>query len=84
MCFPPTPAMSMMLAAEGRAADAALELEVRTRAAAVEAKLIAWRRDIHLEGDGAVSRGERHRHARIRARRAYGDAHGDRGGFSRA
>src|SRR3954447_10891812 len=36
------------LARQSRAADdAALEAEVRKRAAAVEEKLIAWRRDIH-------------------------------------
>ncbi|QEL14063.1 amidohydrolase [Limnoglobus roseus] len=33
--------------AAGRADDAALETEVRKRAAVVEEKLIAWRRDIH-------------------------------------
>ena len=35
------------LAREGRADSAALEAEVRTRSAAIEEKLIAWRRDIH-------------------------------------
>jgi amidohydrolase len=35
------------LPGEGRADAAALEAEVRKRAAAVEEKLIAWRRDIH-------------------------------------
>ena len=37
----------MSLAGEGRADSAALEAEVRKRSAAVEEKLIAWRRDIH-------------------------------------
>ena len=37
----------MSLAREGRADSAALEAEVRKRTAAVEEKLIAWRRDIH-------------------------------------
>jgi amidohydrolase len=37
----------MALAREGRADSAALESEVRTRTAAIEEKLIAWRRDIH-------------------------------------
>src|SRR4051812_11278893 len=37
----------MLLAREGRAGSAALEAEVRTRAAATEEQLIAWRRDIH-------------------------------------
>ena len=37
----------MSVASEARADSAALEAEVRKRAAAVEEKLIAWRRDIH-------------------------------------
>jgi len=37
----------MSLAGEGRADNVALEAEVRKRSAAVEEKLIAWRRDIH-------------------------------------
>src|SRR5687767_11791951 len=37
----------MPLAHEALADSAALEAEVRKRAAAVEEKLIAWRRDIH-------------------------------------
>ena len=37
----------MAVAGEGRADSAALEAEVRKGAAAVEGKLIAWRRDIH-------------------------------------
>lgn len=37
----------MFDASEGRADSTALEAEVRKRAAAVEEKLIAWRRDIH-------------------------------------
>ena len=39
--------LCMSLAGEGRADSGALEAEVRKRAAAVEEKLIAWRRDIH-------------------------------------
>jgi amidohydrolase len=37
----------MSLVDQGRTASTALEAEVRKRAAAVEQKLIAWRRDIH-------------------------------------
>lgn len=37
----------MWFAEEARAASSALEAEVRKRAAAIEQKLIAWRRDIH-------------------------------------
>ena len=37
----------MALAGAGRADSPALEAKVRTGAAAVEGKLIAWRRDIH-------------------------------------
>ena len=37
----------MSLAREGRADSAALEAEVRRRTAAIEEKLIAWRRDVH-------------------------------------
>jgi amidohydrolase len=37
----------MCLASEGRAQVAALQAEVRTRAAAVEEKVLRWRRDIH-------------------------------------
>jgi amidohydrolase len=42
-----TVTMFMSLAEKGLADSAALEAEVRRRAAAVEEKLIAWRRDIH-------------------------------------
>ena len=45
--FALTVTVFMSLADEGRAHSAALEAEVRSRVAAVEEKLIAWRRDIH-------------------------------------
>jgi amidohydrolase len=43
------PAVTLLLSAthEGRGDSAALEAEVRRRSAAIEEKLIAWRRDIH-------------------------------------
>ncbi len=48
VCFVLAVASLTSLAGGGRAADpSALEAEVRKRAAAVEEKLIAWRRDIH-------------------------------------
>ncbi|HJT21614.1 MAG TPA: amidohydrolase [Nitrospira sp.] len=37
----------MSIADEGKAENSSLEARVRERAAAIEAKLIAWRRDIH-------------------------------------
>lgn len=46
-CFALTVTAFMALAGQGRADSAALEAEVRRRAAAVEKKVIAWRRDIH-------------------------------------
>src|SRR2546421_13112101 len=48
MCFALAVVSLPSFGGGGRAADAAaLEAEVRKRAAAVEEKLIAWRRDIH-------------------------------------
>ncbi len=46
-CFTLIAVSLFSLADRGRTADDALEAEVRKRAAAVEDKLIAWRRDIH-------------------------------------